>query len=274
MTDPRIPQEDAHKIDAAEHIGSNPSTEPSIGEIIERRFSRRDAMRGLFGAAAAGALAGLPGEAEAQGTGPSSFVFKELNHVYDATHHVPEGYEAQVLVRWGDPILPGAPAFNVNALTPEGQALQFGYNCDYIDYKPLPQGSRNSEHGLLIVNHEYTNTNLMFAGMGTGRAAALRSSAAQVGVEMAAHGLAVVEIRKTGGQWQVVADGKMNRRLTASTPMTVSGPAAGHDLLKTNADPTGRAVLGTINNCAGGNTPWGTVLTAEENFNMYFAGKP
>ena len=263
MLDPRIPAEDAHKLDAAEHIGSNPSTEPSIGEVI----SRRNALRGLL---AIGAAAALPGTAEA--AGPSSFTFAELAHSYDATHHVAEGYEMQVLLRWGDPILPGAPGFDVNALTPAGQAMQFGYNCDYLDFKPLPQGSTASDHGLLVVNHEYTNTNLMFAGMGSGRAAALNSSPTQVAVEMAAHGVAVVEIRKAGGQWQVVADGKMNRRITASTPMTVSGPAAGHALLRTSADPTGRAVLGTLNNCAGGNTPWGTVLTAEENFNMYFAG--
>ena len=271
MTDPRIPLEDAHKIDAGEHIGSNPSTEPSIGEIIERRFSRRDAMRGLFGAAAATALSGVAaGEAEA--AGPSSFTFKEISHTYDGTHHVPEGYEVQVLVRWGDPIMAGAPAFDVNNQTAAAQAMQFGYNCDYTDYKPLPQGSTNSEHGLLVVNQEYTNTNLMFAGIGEGRGAAMRSTKAQVEIEMAAHGVAVVEIRKTAGQWAVVADSKLGRRLHLGTPMTVSGPAAGHDLLKTSADATGRAVLGTINNCAGGNTPWGTVLTAEENFNMYFSG--
>jgi len=263
MTDPRIPLEDAHKLDAGEHIGSNPSTEPSIGEII----SRRTALRGLLAAAALPALGG-----EASAAGPSSFTFPELSHHYDTTHHVAEGYEMQVLLRWGDPILPGAPAFDVTAITPAAQAAQFGYNCDYIDFKPLPQGSKGSDHGLLVVNHEYTNTNLMFAGMGSGRAAALNSSKTQVEVEMAAHGVAVVEIRKAGGQWQVVADGTMNRRLTASTPMAVSGPAAGHDLLRTKADPSGRAVLGTINNCAGGNTPWGTVLTAEENFNMYFSG--
>ncbi len=36
----------------------------------------------------------------------------------------------------------------------------------------------------------------------------------QVDVEMAAHGGTIVEIRKEGGKWQVVADGKLNRRIT------------------------------------------------------------
>ncbi len=242
-----------------------------MGEIIARRFSRRDAMRGLFAAGAATALGGVAaGDAEA--AGPSSLGFSEIAHSYDATHHVPEGYEVQILARWGDPIMAGAPAFDVNNQSTAAQAMQLGYNCDYLDYKPLPQGSNNSTHGLLVVNQEYTNTNLMFAGIGEGRAAAQRSNQAQVAIEMAAHGVAVVEIRKADGQWTLVADSKLGRRLHAGTPMTVSGPASGHDLLKTSTDATGRAVLGTLNNCAGGHTPWGTVLTAEENFNMYFAG--
>ena len=112
----------------------------------------------------------------------------------------------------------------------------------------------------------------MFAGLGSGRNVNLKASKAQVEVEMAAHGGAVVEIAREGGTWKVVPDSKYARRITANTPIEVSGPAAGHDMLKTSADPTGRKVFGTLNNCAGGTTPWGTLLTCEENFHGYFGG--
>lgn len=262
------------RIDDGENIGVNPSTEPSIGAIIERRLSRRAALLGLSAGTAVATLAkaGLAAETAMTPPSPSTFAFKEIPHTLDENDHVPEGYEKQVLIRWGDKVAADAPAFDVNKLTAAGQEKQFGYNCDFIGFLPLPVGSTGSDHGLLFVNHEYSVANLMFAGLGGGRDANLGTSKEQAEIELASHGASVVEIRRTGGRWQVVDNSKYNRRITGTTPMAISGPAAGHARLKTSADATGTKVLGMLNNCAGGTTPWGTVLTAEENFNGYFGG--
>ena len=247
----------------------NDNDAPSIGELIEQRLNRRDAMRGLLGAGAAAAFSQVPLPAAAQDTGPSSLKFKELAHTLDAQQHVAEGYDMQVVIRWGDPVVAGAPSFDPANLTGAAQEKQFGYNNDYLGLYPLSPGS--SDRFLMVANHEYINSNLMFAGLGAGRDANLKTSKAQVEVEMAAVGGAVIEIARQDGAWKVV-DSKYARRISANTSMEISGPAAGHDLLKTSADPTGRKVLGTLNNCAGGSTPWGTWLTCEENFDVYFGG--
>jgi secreted PhoX family phosphatase len=268
------PTPEDEKIDASEDYGtSNPDPRDSIGELIEARYGRR----ALFGAGvAATALAALPGQAAAQGVpqtgGPSTLAFEELRHQLAQRDAVADGYEVQTVLRWGDPILADAPDFAPGQTNPASQAKQFGYNNDYLDFFPLPQGTTTADHGLLAVNHEYTNANLMWPGLGAGRNAALRATAEQAQTELLAHGMSIVEIRKTDGRWSYVKESRFNRRVTGETPMRVSGPAAGHDALKTKADPTGLRVLGTLNNCAGGNTPWGTVITCEENFNGYFGG--
>ncbi|MCA3364469.1 MAG: PhoX family phosphatase [Roseomonas sp.] len=268
-------QDAALALDASEDIGSNPNPRAPISDIIAARFGRR-AM--LSASAALAALAATP-EAEAQGLiprqgGPASLSFPELRHQLAQSDAVAEGYEIQNVIRWGDPVLAGAPAFDAARVTPEAQALQFGYNNDYLDFFPLPQGSTNADHGLLVVNHEYTNTNLMFPGMGSGRESRTRSNAEQTRAEAMAHGLSVIEVKRTNGVWGYVPAGPHTRRITAETAMRISGPAAGAARMKTAADPAGQRVLGTLNNCAGGNTPWGTVLTGEENFNGYFGGDP
>jgi secreted PhoX family phosphatase len=123
-----------------------------------------------------------------------------------------------------------------------------------------------SQSGLLVMNHEYTDDGLLHPdGMKTWSAEKVRKA-------QAAHGVSVIEVAQKDGRWQVVRPSPWARRITASTPMALSGPAAGHALMKTAADPSGRRVLGTLNNCASGITPWGTYLTCEENFIFYFKG--
>ena len=243
------------------------SKEPSIGLLIERRLSRRAALRGLV--ATGVAVAAAPAFAADM----STLTFAEVPHVNDGTHHVPEGYDVQVLIRWGDPVLPEAPAWDPRAQTASGQRLQFGYNNDFLGLHPLPRGSAAGDRFLMVVNHEYTNSNLMLPGIGEGREARLRADREQVEIEMAAHGGSVLEILRAGGRWTVVADSRYARRIDATTPMRLAGPAAGSERMRTQADPDGKRVLGMMNNCAGGETPWGTWLTCEENFYVYFAGE-
>lgn len=248
---------------AQDHTGT-------IGDAITARYGRRDILGGLLGTSASAALfSGLAMVAPHQANAASRYVFEELQWGNDETHHIADGYNADILLRWGDPILPGAPPFDVNAQTAQAQLGQFGYNNDYVGFVPLnAEGTR----GLLCVNHEYTNEEMMFPALPRQDRADFRDmTRALVDIEMAAHGGSIVEISRETGPWQVIRDSRYNRRITPlSTEMTVSGPAAGNKRLQTHADPTGRRIIGTINNCAGGMTPWGTWLMAEENTHGYF----
>jgi len=173
---------------------------------------------------------------------------------------VPEGYRAEVLISWGDPIFADAPAFDPAGKTPAAaQERQMGDNNDGMTLFMI-----DATRGVLAVNNEYINPELMFAHQGR------EMTADDVRTAQAAHGVSIFEIVRTDQGWQVDQTGRVNRRITASTPMDITGPAAGHALLKTAADATGTRVLGTFNNCANGHTPWGTYLTCEENFNNYF----
>jgi hypothetical protein len=156
---------------------------------------------------------------------------------------------------------------------PASQAERFGYNCDYVAFMPLPKGSTNSDHGLLCVNNEYISPNVMFPGT-TGDDAGKAMTGEQVDLGMAAMGHSIAEVMLKDGKWSIVADSPLNRRITANTEMLISGPAAGHALMKTSADQTGTKVLGTSYNCSGGVTPWGTVLTCEEGVSDIFGGDP
>ncbi|MCH1865196.1 PhoX family phosphatase [Nocardioides sp. CFH 31398] len=176
---------------------------------------------------------------------------------------VAQGFTQDVVIRWGDAVLPGAPRFDPQAMSAEAARQQFGYNCDYVGVLPHPTKRAKS---LLVVNHEYTSDDIMFP--------ASYDDEAKKEISMYNHGMSVVEIKRgrVEGSWLRVQPrfASHNRRIHLDTEFEVTGPAAGTDRLKTSADASGRTVLGTLNNCAGGTTPWGTVLSGEENFNQYF----
>lgn len=255
-------------------IAINRATTTPLSEFIERRLTRRQMLKTTLAAGATIAGVGVGGSNFAQAAPPaaakigSTLRFDGLRNVITKSHRVSPGHRAAVLIRWGDPVMPDAPTFDPHHLTAAAQAKQFGYNNDYVAFLPLPFGSNASDRGLLCVNHEYVNPELMWAGL-VDRMALTEE---QTRVEMMAHGHSVVEVRREAGQWRVVPDSAYNRRVTADSPMLITGPAAGHVRMRTTADPTGTRVLGTLNNCAGGVTPWGTVLIAEENIHKYFVG--
>ncbi|MCQ0968835.1 PhoX family phosphatase (plasmid) [Paracoccus sp. TK19116] len=264
------------KLEEADGPGLNPTANRTMGEIIAARFSRRGFLKGSMAATAISAtvspMAILAADRAAAQVAGSAFNFPEVTAGVDADHHVAEGYDADVLLRWGDKIFADAPDFDPANQSAAAQERQFGYNNDFVGFIPLDGAD---DHGLLVVNHEYTNEHLMFPGIVTiegDEIVVADATKERVAIEMAAHGGTIVEIRKADGKWQPVLDGAMNRRITATTEMELTGPAAGSDRLKTNADATGTKVLGTINNCAGGVTPWGTYIMAEENFHGYFMG--
>lgn len=256
--------------------------------ICSRWMTRRQALQGMaaVGVSATGigsVLAGCDAVDETATSVAPPLTFTEIPHSLDAHHHVPPGYRADVLVAWGDALFADAPAFSANRQSAAAQVRQFGYNNDFIAFLPLPENgygrpapdtAPNSRRGLLCVNHEYTSAYLMFPGYTGWKDSAAGLTPEQIAVEMAAHGHSVVEIVKTGDGWQIVSDSPLNRRITMDTPMPLTGAAAGHERVRTTADPDGELVLGTMGNCAGGVTPWGTVLTAEENFRYNFTGYP
>ena len=254
-------------------VATNDSNCPSISELIQASINRRQALHGIaaFGLFSIGGtwVTGVMPAASAT----TRLSFKEVPHRHEMGVRVADGYNADVLIRWGDKVIPTAPDFNVNEQTAEAQAQQFGNNNDFLAFMPLPLGSRNSDRGLLCVNHEFTVPSLMFPNYRREMTASERLPLIET--EMAAHGHSIIEIAKVRGKWQVMQESSYNRRITMlQTEIAISGPAAGHNRLRTSTDPSGRKVIGTLNNCAGGVTPWGTVLTAEENVQGYFVGDP
>ncbi len=238
--------------------------ESDFSNMVNARLSRRGFLMGTAAAGAGAFLALNPvAKAIAGNMNNALLNFEAIPTSTSDSIVLPKGYSWNTLMSWGDPIFANAPKFNPNGKQDsKAQALQFGDNTDGMSVFPL-----SNDRAILAVNNEYTNYEFLFAHQGK------NMTADDVAKAQAAVGITIVEIVRKNGQWMMDSAGKANRRITANTEMEVTGPAAGHDLLKTKADPTGKKVLGTFNNCANGETPWGTYLTCEENFNDFFGSE-
>ena len=237
--------------------------ETEFDRVVENSVSRRGFLGGVVavgtGAFLSGTAALTAGEAQAAS---SRLAFKAVAAGTEDTVRVPEGYSWHIVVRWGDPLWSkGKPFDPATRGTGASQELAFGDNTDGMAL--FHTGGRS----ILAVNNEYTNRSIAYGMRDTMKP----ENADDVRKGKAAHGVSVMEVAQSGGKWRVVKDSPFNRRITADTPMEIAGPAAGHDLLRTKADPMGVRALGTWNNCGNGRTPWGTYLTCEENFDGYFS---
>jgi secreted PhoX family phosphatase len=229
-------------------------------QMVDAQLSRRRFIQGS-GAASAGLFLAASPVASAIASSHSPLLnFEPIAASTADTFAVPKGYKAEPLLAWGDPIFADAPEFAQDGMQDSAaQMMQFGDNTDGMSFFAISE-----TRAVLAINNEYTNYEYLFAHQGK------EMTSDDVKKAQAAHGVTVVEIELVDGQWQVDRKGSRNRRITANTPMTITGVAAGHALLKTSDDPTGTKALGTFNNCANGQTPWGTYLTCEENFHGYF----
>jgi secreted PhoX family phosphatase len=277
-------------VDVSDDRCSNPSNNPSFNEIAIT-VSRRRLLKSGMGAAtlsffggASTLLAGCGGSDDAVAAPPAApavpaetlLGFAAVATSTADTVNVPVGYQWAAILPWGDPINASSPAFDPSASQDSAtQELQIGDNHDGMHFFPFNTtgdglGTRSDE-GLLAINHEYINPEYFYAPGSDADNWLLPFTAEKARKGQAGHGISVVHVRRTAsGNFEHVRNSRFNRRITGYTPMTIQGPAAGNALLQTAADPTGTAVLGTLNNCANGFTPWGTYLTCEENFNGYF----
>ncbi|MEZ5971798.1 MAG: DUF839 domain-containing protein [Hyphomonadaceae bacterium] len=232
-----------------------------------------------------GGFAGLPLLSLAQsaaGTEPVPPEFQSVGPTNADTISLPPGYRWRTLIAWGDALFEGMSSFDPDALIRADQERRFGQNNDMLALFPADYSfpfASNTQRYLLCANHEYVEPSLLFPAL-----AALQDfTPAHVEAALAAIGCTVVEVEQNGGEWRIVKNPESgngrNRRITPFSPVIFSGAAANHRWIRAGAtafnaaEPAGpdadpnEVRCGTLANCAGGRTPWGTYLTSEENFN-------
>lgn len=250
---------------------ANHSDNRHFADVIQTRFSRRAMLQGSLGVGAVaflgGTLAACGGSSSSSrpgGVGQPRLGFDAVPAGRDDTIKVPAGYTARPFLPWGTPILGSMPAYMADGSnTGDEQAEQMGSHHDGIHFFPI---NGSSEHGILVMNHEYIDRNVIHAAGPSARPRPLDEARK----EMNAHGIAIVEVQKgANGEWELLNNG-LNRRLTAFTEMELAGPVRGSDFVRTAFSPAGTHTRGTLNNCGSGFTPWGTYLISEENWAGYF----
>lgn len=264
---------------------------PPFRTLLERRLSRR----GLLGLGAAASLAwaargARAGALAAASLAPQPGALRGIAPSKADELLVADGLTYDLLARWGDALFAGAPSLDPHELLDgsltrpeavERQRPQFGTECDGLAFFPLR--GQESDRGILCCNHEFVHATLVFAGRFHPELTRPADAARErenwiarhpqaVAWMQAAHGVSVMHVARGPRGWALEVGGPLTRRITATTPCEISGPARGARLLRTRADPRGTRVLGTLANCAAGRTPWGTYLTAEENVDDYFGG--
>ena len=271
-------------------LPTSPAANQHFNDLVERARSRRRFIKSGLGLGAVGflgagvsacgdsdsqpvaaanqpSLSDQPGRPLEEGKTESLLGFAAVaaNSLDRIT--VPEGYRSAVLCRWGDPLFPNSPQWQGDASEDaEAQRLQFGDNHDGMHFFALYRD--DPTEGLLVMNHEYFNAEYFFTpDILSGEVPWSRDNVLK---GQHAHGVSVAHVRLQDGDWKVVIGSRFNRRIHANTRMLVTGPAKGHALMKTKADPAGVMSRGTVNNCGNGYTLWNTFLTCEENFNGYF----
>ncbi len=231
-------------------------------DVLDRAQSRRGFMKSatMFGSAAF--VMSVWNAAASKAAGRPNFDFDPVTTNILDTVTVPSGYTWRPLIKWGDPLwADGAPFDDTNRGTGRSQERAFGDNNDGMAI--FSKGGRH----IIAINNEYTNRGIIYGN----RASGLPETADDILKGKMAHGISIFEITDASGAWAPVIGSAFNRRITADTSFEMTGPARGHEWLKTKADPTGTRALGTFNNCGNGETPWGTYLACEENFNGYFS---
>ena len=278
-----------HRVDAPEQAidfnneNSNTSANPTFDAVLDARLSRRGLLRGGVGSVGTAVLAGF-GVTACGGSddpvvqppaAPKLLGFGAVPKSLADNVLVPAGYTASVLFALGDPMAAGVAAYK-NDGTDGDFDKRAGDHHDGMEWFGLgADGKRNdsaTERGLLAINHEATtdeklSSHFLHADGGT---TSLPRPAAEIDKETAIHGIAVIEVAKTGGKWGYVQNSAQNFRLTALSAIEIAGPARGNAQMVTKYSPTGTTTRGTLNNCGTGKTPWGTFLTGEENWFGYF----